>query len=168
MLAADAARNELILQDIRVLLQERRSPLVLTERNSHLDLLASRVAALAPHCLVFRGGMGIKQRRSLFEQLRAIPPDEPRLLLATGRYIGEGFDDARLDTLLLTMPISWHGTLQQYAGRLNRHYAAKRDIRIYDYVDQAVPMLQRMFTRRERGYRALGYRCASESAPTLF
>ena len=79
------------------------------------------------------------------------------MLLATGRYIGEGFDDARLDTLFLTLPVSWRGTLVQYTGRLHRLHPGKTDVRIFDYVDRDVPMLLRMFQRRLRGYRAIGY-----------
>jgi len=98
-------------------------------------------------------------------QLAAIPGDEERLMLATGRYIGEGFDDARLDTLFLAMPVSWKGTLVQYTGRLHRLSPGKTEVRIYDYVDPAVPMLARMFEKRLRGYRAIGY--ASEETPLM-
>jgi len=97
------------------------------------------------------------ERRAAFVALAAIPNDEPRLILATGRYIGEGFDDARLDTLFLAMPVSWKGTLVQYTGRLHRLYPGKTEVRIYDYVDREVPMLYRMFEKRLRGYRAIGY-----------
>jgi len=97
------------------------------------------------------------ERRSATATLAAIPDAEPRLLIATGRYIGEGFDDARLDTLFLAMPISWKGTLVQYAGRLHRLYPGKTEVRIYDYVDRSVPLLARMFEKRLRGYRAIGY-----------
>jgi superfamily II DNA or RNA helicase len=90
-------------------------------------------------------------------RLNEIPDDEERLILATGRYVGEGFDDARLDTLFLAIPVSWKGTIVQYAGRLHRAHRRKKDVRIYDYVDGHVPMLHRMFERRLRGYRALGY-----------
>ena len=89
---------------------------------------------------------------------RTTPGDEERLVLATGRFIGEGFDDARLDTLFLALPISWKGTLVQYAGRLHRLHPDKTEVRIYDYVDRNVPVLSRMFERRIRGYRAIGYR----------
>ena len=92
-------------------------------------------------------------------QLAEQPENEPRLILATGRYLGEGFDDPRLDTLLLTMPIAWKGTVVQYAGRLHRAHAAKRDIRIYDYVDSEVPVLRRMYAKRLRTYREMGYAC---------
>jgi len=97
------------------------------------------------------------ERRAAFATLAAIPNNEPRLLLATGRYIGEGFDDARLDTLFLAMPVSWKGTLVQYTGRLHRLYPGKTEVRIYDYVDREIPMLHRMFEKRRRGYRAIGY-----------
>lgn len=101
--------------------------------------------------------MSAKQRRVLAERLAEIPDDEERLLLATGRFIGEGFDDARLDTLFLAMPVAWKGTLVQYAGRLHRKHGNKTDVRIYDYVDREVPMLARMFEKRLKGYRAMGY-----------
>jgi len=96
--------------------------------------------------------------RSLLDQLASVPDDEERLILATGRFIGEGFDDARLDTLFLTMPVSWKGTLVQYAGRLHRLHPSKEEVRIYDYVDRQVPVLSRMFDKRMRGYQAMGYR----------
>lgn len=134
-----------------------RSPLVLTERTDHLALLAERIGPSVPHLLVMRGGMGVRQRRIVTEALTAIPADQPRVLLATGRYIGEGFDDARLDTLFLAMPVSWRGTIQQYAGRLHRLYATKKVVQIYDYVDSAVPVLARMYKRRLKGYSAIGY-----------
>jgi superfamily II DNA or RNA helicase len=99
----------------------------------------------------------VKERLRVQEQLTSIPIDEERLLLATGRYIGEGFDDARLDTLFLTLPVSWKGTLVQYTGRLHRLHAGKLEVRIIDYVDGKVPMLARMFEKRLRAYRAMGY-----------
>jgi superfamily II DNA or RNA helicase len=97
------------------------------------------------------------ERRAAATTMAAIPDAEPRLLIATGRYIGEGFDDARLDTLFLAMPVSWKGTLVQYAGRLHRLYPGKTEVRIYDYVDREIPMRGRMFEKRLRGYRAIGY-----------
>ena len=101
--------------------------------------------------------MTVRGRSAAREELAAIPSDEERLILATGRYIGEGFDDARLDTLFLALPVSWKGTLVQYTGRLHRLHPGKTEVRIYDYVDGEVPMLLRMFGRRLRGYRAIGY-----------
>jgi superfamily II DNA or RNA helicase len=107
--------------------------------------------------IVLKGGMGTKATREVFERMAAIPPDAERLVVATGRYIGEGFDDPRLDTLFLTMPVSWRGTLVQYTGRLHRLHPGKRDVRVFDYVDRDIPMLLRMFEKRLRGYRAIGY-----------
>jgi len=153
----DEARNRRICDDVIEAVRDGRSPLVLTERNDHLDRLASRLSGSIRHLLVLRGGMGKKQRQTIAGQLGAIPPDEDRVLLSTGKYIGEGFDDARLDTLMLTLPVSWRGTIAQYAGRLHRLYDSKREVRVYDYADLNVPMLARMFDRRCRGYEAVGY-----------
>ena len=130
---------------------------MLTERNEHLDRLERSLAASICHLVVLRGGMGKRQRAAAAERLAVIPPDEGRFILATGRYLGEGFDDARLDTLFLTLPVSWRGTIAQYVGRLHRLYDGKRDVRVYDYADLNVPMLARMFDRRCRGYEAVGY-----------
>ena len=156
-LIADQERNQLIYEDVLEAVREGRSPLVLTERNEHLDDLAARFAGVIPHVIVLRGGMTKNETTAVTARLAAIPNDELRLLLATGRLIGEGFDDARLDTLFLTLPVSWHGTIAQYAGRLHRLYAGKREVRVMDYADLNVPMLARMFDRRCRGYEAVGY-----------
>ncbi len=156
-LAADEVRNRLICDDIVRSLHEGRSPIVLTERNEHLDRLAVALAPIVRHLVVLRGGMSGKEVRAVTEQLARIPDDEGRILLATGRYVGEGFDDARLDTLFLTLPVSWRGTIAQYAGRLHRLHDRKREVRIYDYADLEVPLLARMFDRRCRGYQAVGY-----------
>lgn len=157
-LAQDAARNDLIFGDILSALEAGRSPVVITERKDHLDLLADRLAKFAKNVIVLRGGMSARQLRAATESLATIPAGEERVLVATGRYLGEGFDDARLDTLFLTMPISWRGILAQYAGRLHRLHAAKRVVVIYDYVDGNEPMLAKMAVKREVGYRSLGYR----------
>jgi superfamily II DNA or RNA helicase len=157
-IAADSQRNELIFDDILRALEAGRSPLVLTERRDHLDYFAERLGRMARNVIVLRGGMGTRQRRETAEKLAGIPDDEERLVLATGRFVGEGFDDARLDTLFLTLPVSWKGTLVQYAGRLHRNYHGKSEVRIFDYVDAQVPMLARMFEKRLRGYTTMGYR----------
>ena len=160
-LAQDAARNDLIFNDILSALEDGRSPVVITERKDHLDQLAARLSKFAKNVIVLRGGMSMRQSRTATEALATIPDDEERVLVATGRYLGEGFDDARLDTLFLTMPISWRGILAQYAGRLHRLHATKRDVVIYDYVDGNEPMLAKMAVKREAGYRSLGYRAVS-------
>ena len=156
-LAADEQRNHLILNDVVQALEQGRSPILLTERRDHLEYFAAQLGKLTRHLVVLQGGMGNKERRALKKRLTAIPDAEERLVLATGRYIGEGFDDARLDTLFLALPVSWKGTLIQYTGRLHRLHPAKREVRIFDYVDREVPMLLRMFEKRLRGYRGIGY-----------
>jgi superfamily II DNA or RNA helicase len=163
-LAADAARNDLICADVRHLLAEGRTPLVLTERIDHLEALAANLDGAAPHVLVLRGGVGRRRRRVATEALAAVGDGEPCVLLAPGRYIGEGFDDARPDTLLLTMPVSWRGTIWQYAGRISRPHPGKREVRIYDYADLDVPMLASMHKKRLKAYGAVGY--VVRSAPS--
>lgn len=165
-LAADATRNQLILDDVIGALEQRRSPILLTERRDHLQYFAAQLSKLARHVVVLQGGMSAKKRREVMRQLASIPDTEERIVLATGRYIGEGFDDARLDTLFLALPVSWKGTLTQYAGRLHRLHPDKREVRIFDYVDRDVPVLFRMFQKRLRGYRSLGY--ARGEAPLGF
>lgn len=156
-LAADEARNQLIVDDVLHALDNGRSPILLTERRDHLESLAERLEGKVPDLLVLRGGMKPAERRALSVDMAGPSGGRPRLVIATGRYIGEGFDDARLDTLFLAMPISWKGTLVQYAGRLHRLRPGKQEIRIYDYVDQQVPVLLRMFEKRLRAYRSIGY-----------
>jgi len=156
-LAADEARNQLILDDLLQAVGEGRSPILLTERRDHVEFFAKRLDGAVANVVVLRGGMGSRQRRELAEQISSIPDSANRVLLATGRYIGEGFDDARLDTLFLAMPVSWKGTLVQYAGRLHRPHSGKAEVRIYDYVDRGNPPLLRMAQKRLRGYRAMGY-----------
>ena len=156
-LIADDARNRRIYEVVCETTNNGRSPLVLTERNEHLDRLEALLVPEIPHLVVLRAGLGKKQRQATADRLAAIPSDEPRVILATGKYVGEGFDDARLDTLVLTLPVSWRGTVAQYAGRLHRLSDGKKDVRVYDFVDLNVPMLARMFDRRCRGYEAIGY-----------
>jgi superfamily II DNA or RNA helicase len=156
-LARDGGRNQMILNDVIAAVEEGRSPILLTERTDHLDYLAGELERVVRHVIVLKGGMGAKATREVFARIAAIPDTMERVLLATGRYIGEGFDDPRLDTLFLTLPVSWRGTLVQYAGRLHRLHPGKREVRIFDYVDRDVPMLTRMFEKRLRGYRAIGY-----------
>jgi superfamily II DNA or RNA helicase/very-short-patch-repair endonuclease len=156
-LVEDEGRNRLICEDVIRTVREARSPLVLTERNRHLDVLAAQLSGRVRHLVVLRGGMGRKEGAAVAERLARIPHDEERVLLATGKYIGEGFDDPRLDTLFVTLPVSWRGTVAQYVGRLHRLHEAKCEVRVYDYADLDVPMLARMFDRRCRGYEAVGY-----------
>ncbi len=155
-IAQDEPRNNLIFDDVLKALEAKRSPIVLTERRDHLEYLQDRFSRFVRNLVVLRGGMSASERKVAETALR-VADDQERLILATGRYIGEGFDDQRLDTLFLTMPISWKGTLAQYVGRLHRQHAAKTDVLVVDYVDELVPVLARMAAKRRAGYRALGY-----------
>jgi superfamily II DNA or RNA helicase len=155
-LAQDDPRNDLIFNDVLKALEAGRSPVVLTERRDHLEYLERRFSRFVRNLVVLRGGMSAAARGASGAALR-VSDDQERLILATGRYIGEGFDDQRLDTLFLTMPISWKGTLAQYVGRLHRQHAGKTEVLVVDYVDEAVPVLARMAAKRRAGYRALGY-----------
>jgi superfamily II DNA or RNA helicase len=138
---------------------------VLTNRTDHLERLKEGLAGV-DNVFILKGSLGKKQRQAVTDELASIPDGVSRILLATGSYIGEGFDDPRLDTLFLAMPISWHGTLQQYVGRLHRIQHGKKVVRVFDYVDALVPMLARMFEKRLRGYRAIGYELEAEPLDT--
>ncbi|HTP28125.1 MAG TPA: DEAD/DEAH box helicase family protein [Anaeromyxobacteraceae bacterium] len=165
-LVVDEARNQLIIGDVIRAIQEGRSPILLTERKDHLKFFADRLKSFVRHIVVLEGGRSRKQQKATGEELNSIPDHEERLLLATGKYIGEGFDDARLDTLFLALPISFKGTLVQYTGRLHRLHPRKTEVRIFDYVDRSAPMLLKMFENRLRGYRTIGY--ARDEAPLGF
>jgi superfamily II DNA or RNA helicase len=157
-LVIDEKRNNLIFDDILKELENGRSPLVITERVRHLDSLAGKLAGFAKNIIVLKGGMTKKERATIFAKLKAIPDDSERIILSTGKYIGEGFDDPRLDTLFLLLPISFEGRVEQYAGRLHREREGKTEIRIYDYVDSSHPVFRKMFERRCVKYRKLGYK----------
>jgi very-short-patch-repair endonuclease len=137
--------------------REGRSPLLLTERTEHLRHLTERLSADIARVITLQGGMGRKELDAALARVAEQPDATGRVILATGRFIGEGFDDPRLDTLFLALPVSWRGTIAQYVGRLHRIHEGKRDVRVYDYADLDVPMLARMFDRRCRGYESLGY-----------
>jgi superfamily II DNA or RNA helicase len=162
-LANDPARTEAIAAEVRDAFTQGRKVLVLTERTEHLDAIGAALDGLEPALFVLHGRMSRKQRAALLADLDALPPDAPRVLLATGKLVGEGFDHPPLDTLVLAMPVSWKGTLQQYAGRLHREHAGKTDVRIIDFVDTGHPALLRMWDKRQRGYRAMGYRIEAEA-----
>ena len=163
-LAEDGERSEMVVHDACELVSQGRSPLVLTERREHLDRLVSLLDRLVPNVVTLHGEMRPAARRAAADLL-ARPADAAggQVVVATGRYVGEGFDHPRLDALLLAMPIAWKGTVVQYAGRLHRSHAGKHRAFVYDYVDAEVPVLRRMFAKRLRAYRSLGYELA-ESA----
>jgi len=161
LLARDDDRNAMIIGDVRAALEAGRNPLVLTERRDHVDALRGALAEVSCDLIVLRGGLSAAERREAELRLKA-SSGRPRIILATGRYLGEGFDEAILDTLFLALPIAWRGTLAQYVGRLHRAHDAKREVIVYDYVDGRVPVLARMAAKRQVGYRALGYSIRSE------
>lgn len=157
-LANDLERTAEIAAEIESAFNQGRKVLVLTERTEHLDAILAALAGKIPSPFVLHGRMSKRQRAMSITELDTLPPNAPRVLLATGKLVGEGFDHPPLDTLVLAMPISWKGTLQQYAGRLHREHATKTDVRIFDFVDTGHPALVRMWEKRQRGYRAMGYR----------
>lgn len=161
-LANDQDRTSAIAAEIQGAFAQGRKVLVLTERTEHLDAIRAALDGHEPGPFVLHGRISKKQRGALIAQLDALSPDAPRILLATGKLVGEGFDHPPLDTLVLAMPVSWKGTLQQYAGRLHREHVSKTGVRIIDFVDTGHPALFRMWDKRRRGYRAMGYRIAAE------
>jgi len=164
ILAEEQDRTTAIADEAQRAVDDGRKVLVLTERTDHLDSIRRSLEEHDLEPFVLHGRMSKKQRANLIAEIDELPPDSPRILLATGRLVGEGFDHPPLDTLILAMPVSWKGTLQQYAGRLHREHADKTDVRIIDFVDTSHPALLRMWEKRQRGYRAMGYRIAEPSA----
>lgn len=156
--AEDSHRTSAIVVKIVELYRQGRKVLVLTERTDHLDAIKNLLSLHVQNFYTLHGRMSKKQRTAVISELDALPADTPRILLATGKLVGEGFDHPPLDTLVLAMPISWKGTLQQYAGRLHREHITKTNVKIIDVVDTGHPSLLRMWDKRQRGYRAMGYR----------
>lgn len=150
-------RNKQIVEDIINADKENRSCIILSERVEHIEKLANMLEGKITNLFVINGNMKNKDIKTILQKIKEIPQTENVIILSTGKYIGEGFDEARLDTLFLTMPISWKGTLTQYAGRLNRDYESKKDVVIYDYADIKVPVLEKMYKKRLKGYKLLHY-----------
>jgi len=160
-LANDASRTAAIADEIASAFEQGHKVLVLTERTEHLDAISTALTSRVSTLFTLHGRMSKKQRAALVSELGALPPEAPRALLSTGKLVGEGFDHPPLDTLVPAMPISWKGTLQQYAGRLHREHVGKARVRIVDFVDAGHPALLRMWDKRQRGYQAMGYRVQS-------
>jgi superfamily II DNA or RNA helicase len=155
-------RNQQIIEDVLKNYHQGRNCIVLSLRTAHVELLAKKLKEEVPDVITLMGGMGKKSTQKAFQCLTDIPDDKNIILVATGHFIGEGFDEPRLDTLFLAMPISWKGTLQQYAGRLHRLFKTKKEVRIYDYVDIQVKMLEKMYQKRLNGYASMGYKAKVE------
>ncbi len=156
-LSEDKIRNEFIVEDVRIAIQEGRTPLVLTTRTAHVKVLAQMLMPFADHVIQLVGADSAKEKRLALQNLQSMSTSESLVIVATGKYVGEGFDYPRLDTLFLTMPIAWKGNVEQYAGRLHREYAGKTEVRIYDYVDIHVPLCDSMYRKRLKGYSKAGY-----------
>lgn len=156
-LATDEARNALIVEDVCKTLAVGRSPIVLTTLTSHVEQLSQLLSTCCKNIITLVGSESMKDKRQKMERLAELSPKEPLVVVATGHYVGEGFDYPRLDTLFLVSPVSWKGIIAQYAGRLHREYHGKTDVRIYDYIDIRLPLCERMYQRRLKGYAAIGY-----------
>lgn len=162
-LAANEQRNLLIVRDVKDALKHGKSPMVLTERREHVQRLAALLSSHCSNIITLYGTASAKLRRETMERLQAVRPDEPLIVIATGKYVGEGFDCPRLDTLFLTMPVAWKGTVAQYAGRLHRSYPGKDEVLIYDYVDIHVPVLEKMYQKRLKAYASIGCQLKSDA-----
>lgn len=167
-LAESEIRNNLIIEDVLNVVAAGRTPIILTARTSHVELLAEMLKQHVANIIQLTGEGTAKNKRETLQKLQDIPKDAPLVIVATGKYVGEGFDYPRLDTLFLALPISWKGLVAQYAGRLHRENEGKKDVRIYDYIDIHEPVCENMYRKRLKGYSAIGYRVLSKDTQTLF
>ncbi len=167
-LSEDTVRNNLIVNDICKVVDSGRTPIILTNRTSHVTLLAEKLKTTIPNVITLTGSDTTKDKREALQRLQTISPSEPFVIVATGKYVGEGFDYPRLDTLFLALPISWKGLVAQYAGRLHRENEGKKDVRIYDYIDIHEPVCDSMYRKRLKGYASIGYKTIIKGQPTLF
>ena len=167
-LSEDGIRNNLIVEDICKAVNTGRTPIILTNRTAHVSVLAEKLKATIKNVISLTGIGTTKEKRETMQRLQTIPDSEQLVIVATGKYVGEGFDYARLDTLFLALSISWKGLLTQYAGRLHREYEGKKDVRIYDYIDIHEPICDSMYRKRLKGYAAIGYKTINTAQPTLF
>ena len=163
-LAEDEYRNLFIVKDVIEVLKEGRSPIILTSRTSHVSILAELLKPHCPNVITLIGSESTKDKRQKMEHLQSIPSSEQLVIVATGKYVGEGFDYARLDMLFLVSPVAWKGIVAQYAGRLHREYEGKQDVQIYDYIDIRVPVCESMYRKRLKGYASIGYRIRNNEA----
>lgn len=167
-LSEDEIRNNLIVEDICKVVNTGRTPIILTNRTAHVSVLAEKLKATIKNVISLTGAGTTREKREAMQRLQTIPDSEQLVIVATGKYVGEGFDYPRLDTLFLALPISWKGLLTQYAGRLHREYEGKKDVRIYDYIDIHEPICDSMYRKRLKGYAAIGYKTINTAQPTLF
>lgn len=157
-LAENELRNNYIVNDVIKAVKNGRTPIVLTERREHVLKLKEMLSGYCNNIITLFGTSSQKERRETLEKLQAIPDYESLIIIATGIYVGEGFDYPRLYTLFLALPIAWKSKVAQYAGRLHRNYPGKSEVQIYDYVDVHIPVLERMYQKRLKGYSSIGYK----------
>ncbi len=162
-ITCDGMRNQLIADDVIKNYKKGRNALVLTERTAHVQILAELLKEDIPEVVTLTGGKAAAESKLLFKKIEGLPDDKQITIIATGKFIGEGFDESRLDTLFLAMPISWKGTLQQYTGRLHRLNPGKKKVLVFDYVDIHVKTLERMYTKRLNAYASIGYKVKGEN-----
>jgi len=165
-IVSDEIRNLLIIEDVLQCYENGRNSIILTERKAHVDLLTKELSKRIPDVISIMGTMGARETREILSRIKDAPKEKPLTVVSTGKFIGEGFDEPRLDTLFLAMPISWKGTLQQYAGRLHRLFDGKKEVLIYDYADIHVRMFEKMYNKRLSGYASFGYKAKGESFAT--
>ena len=168
LLSEDEIRNTLIVEDVCKAVEAGRTPIILTNRTAHVTILAEKLRNKVKNIITLTGTGSTKEKRETQQHLQEISMEEPLAIVATGKYVGEGFDYPRLDTLFLALPISWKGLVAQYAGRLHRENEGKKDVRIYDYIDIHEPVCDNMYKKRLKGYASIGYKIISRHSPTLF
>ncbi|MGN1022300.1 MAG: TOTE conflict system archaeo-eukaryotic primase domain-containing protein [Lachnospiraceae bacterium] len=157
LMTQSSVRNELISRDVREAVEHGRTPIVVTQRVEHAKILAALLQDAAAHVYVLTGSRKKAEKEALREELHCVPDRESLILIATGQYIGEGFNFPRLDTMMLVMPISFEGNVEQYVGRLHRDYPGKREVWVYDYVDARLRIPESMYSKRLRTYKKMGY-----------
>ena len=150
-------RNKQIVDDVKKCIAHGRTPVVLTRYKEHASLLSERIQAYADKIFLLSGDKSKKELQEVRLQMEEVSADETMILVATGQMVGEGFDYPRLDTLIMATPVSWKGLVEQYAGRLNRDYAGKKDVVIYDYVDSHIDKFDKMYGKRLKAYKQIGY-----------
>ena len=164
-LIEDEMRNMLIVDDIIKKFETGRNSLVLTEKTAHVDLLTQKLRERIQDVISLTGRSRVKETREILKRISEAPSDKKLTLVATGKYIGEGFDELRLDTMFLAMPVSWNGTLPQYIGRLNHEYNNKKEVLVFDYIDVNMRILEKMYNKRLKGYASFGYKTKDENLP---
>ena len=150
-------RDEQIIEDVKNCVAAGRTPVVLSRYKDHSEKFYERLKGYADHVFLMTGNNSKKEHRKILEQMHQVDKNESLILIATGSLVGEGFDFPRLDTLFMATPVSFRGVVEQYAGRLNRDYAGKENVIIYDYVDNHIPMFNNMYMKRLKAYKQIGY-----------